>query len=152
MRESVGQLLMDRVQAKISPEPMSGCWLWTGYLAGGQGYGGIEIRGQQCLAHRVVYELLVGPIPEGLELDHLCRNRCCVNPDHLEAVTSKVNVLRGVGISAANAVKTHCVNGHEFTDENTYLHRGHRHCRKCGREESRTRQRRNRQLLKGVIK
>lgn len=136
---------MDRVMDKISPEPMSGCWLWSGYLAGSGGYGGIEILGRQKLAHRVVYELLVGPIPDGLTIDHKCRVRCCVNPNHLEPVTSKENVLRGIGRSAQNSKKTHCVNGHEFTPENTATFSdGGRHCVECGRIRAREYQRRKR--------
>jgi hypothetical protein len=146
MRPSTGQLLTDRIESKISPEPMSGCWLWTGYLAGGNGYGGITIENRQCLAHRVVYELLVGPIPEGMELDHLCRNRCCVNPDHLEVVTKKENVLRGIGLSAQNARKTHCKNGHIFDEVNTYLWNGKRICRECGRKTAREYQRAKRYI------
>jgi hypothetical protein len=70
--------------------------------------------------HRIAYEVAYGPIPEGLTIDHLCRNRRCVNAEHLEAVTGKENTLRGEAISAINIRKTHCVHGHEFTEENTY--------------------------------
>jgi hypothetical protein len=86
-------------------------------------------------AHRVSYELHKGPIPEGLVIDHLCRVRHCVNPDHLRAVTHAVNILAGVGRGALHARKTHCVNGHEFTAENTRLCEGgrRRRCRTCDR-------------------
>ena len=111
----------------------SGCWLWTGRLDP-KGYGTVHVFGKSQRAHRVVYELFVGPIPDGLELDHLCRVRHCVNPDHLEPVDHKTNVLRGDGWGAKNARKTHCVNGHEFTDENTRLRiDGSRDCRACAR-------------------
>jgi len=90
------------------------------------------------LAHRAVYEALVGPIPKGLSLDHLCRNRACVNPEHLEPVSLVENVMRGVSPHAVNARKTHCAHGHAFTAENTYMVRGERVCRACGRERSRT--------------
>jgi len=89
-------------------------------------------------AHRFAYEALVGPIPEGLKLDHLCRNRACVNPDHTEPVTDRVNTLRGFGPTAMNARATHCSEGHEFTDENTYLNQsGSRVCLTCMRAAQR---------------
>lgn len=84
--------------------------------------------------HRVVYEALVGPIPDGMVIDHLCRQPSCVNPAHLEPVTRRENVLRGLTLPAANARKTHCKHGHEFTPENTYLFpTGTRGCRTCAR-------------------
>jgi hypothetical protein len=84
------------------------------------------------VAHRLVYEELVGPIPEGMELDHLCRNTSCVNPAHLEPVPHRVNVLRGVGPTAENAVKTECVNGHPLTGRNLCIRKeGGRKCRTC---------------------
>jgi len=96
------------------------------------GYGKVNIDGKAKLAHRVVYEALVGPIPEGLQLDHLCRNRACVNPAHLEPVTQRVNILRGTGTAAVHAAKTHCINGHPFDEANTYLYQGNkRMCRRC---------------------
>ena len=89
-------------------------------------------------AHRVVYEILVGPIPVGLELDHLCRNRACVNPDHLEPVTTRTNLLRGYSPWACRARQTHCKRGHEFTPENTYgTGDGRRYCRTCRRAHHR---------------
>lgn len=97
-----------------------GCWLWTGRTV--KGYG----KHSGKLAHRVAYEEMVGPIPDGLELDHLCRTPLCVRPDHLEPVTRHVNMRRRFDL------KTHCVNGHEFTSENTYLRDGYyRTCRTC---------------------
>ena len=106
------------------------CWEWTAAKTT-WGYGYFYFEGRPRQAHRVGYMLTVGPIPDGLELDHLCRNRACVRPDHLEPVTGRVNLLRGEGASAVNAVKTHCVNGHRFTDENTYAWRGTRNCKTC---------------------
>lgn len=86
------------------------------------------------LAHRVAYEMLVGPIPEGKQLDHLCRQRTCWNPAHLEVVTGRENTLRGVGRTAVNAAKTHCSRGHELAGDNLYVHDGQRKCRACKKE------------------
>lgn len=107
------------------------CWIWQGSTCGG-GYGRVSLDGHPRQAHRVIYEQSVGAIPDGLHLDHLCRQRDCVNPAHLEPVTVRVNLLRGVGFSARNAAKTHCVAGHEFTPENTYVREnGRRDCKTC---------------------
>lgn len=103
-----------------------GCWLWEGAQNGG-GYG----RFKNEIAHRYAYTVVVGPIPEGLELDHLCRVHGCVNPSHLEAVTHKENILRGVGWGAQNKRKTHCKRGHEFTEANTVREGRSRRCRTC---------------------
>lgn len=109
------------------------CWEWSGGKSPA-GYGTFSIRDTDPLyAHRVAYEALVGPIPSGLDLDHLCRNRGCVNPAHLEPVTRKVNILRGESIMAKNARKTHCRRGHEFTPENTRIRANGRNCRACDR-------------------
>ncbi|MBP5913182.1 HNH endonuclease [Streptomyces sp. LBUM 1486] len=106
------------------------CWLWTGVLTLG-GYGRIKVQGRNALAHRVAYEEWVGPIPEGLDLDHLCRVRNCINPAHLEPVTHAENTLRGEGITAQQAQQTHCKRGHAFDEENTYVWRNTRICRQC---------------------
>jgi HNH endonuclease len=90
------------------------------------------------MAHRVVYETLVGPIPDGLVIDHLCRNPRCVRPDHMEPVTNQVNVLRGIGITALRKQKTHCPAGHAYSLENTrYSKEGKRNCRTCARDRYR---------------
>lgn len=96
----------------------------------------VNKRGQQ--AHRVAYELFVAEIPEGFDLDHLCRNRGCVNPDHLEPVTRRENLLRGETIPARNARITHCPQGHPYDAENTRIRPcGRRRCAACNREAAR---------------
>lgn len=116
----------------------NGCWEWTGDRRPG-GYGRIWFgRKRVETSHRYVYTELVGPIPEGLVLDHLCRNRICCNPAHLEPVSPAENNLRGLSPSAANAHKTHCVHGHKFSSENTgRTVEGERYCRACQRQWAR---------------
>lgn len=123
----------------------SGCVEWLAGLAG-DGYGHFhttqtpEEKARDVYAHRWSYEYHVGPIPEGLHIDHLCRNHKCVSPDHLEAVQQRVNTLRGTAFTAINAAKTHCDSGHQFTADNTYIDPlGYRHCRTCRREVDRNR-------------
>lgn len=111
------------------------CWVWTGGLA--EGYGAFWLDGRQVKAHIASYTWEHGEIPEGAERDHLCRNRACVRPSHLEAVTHWVNVARGISPHGQNAAKTHCPASHEYDTENTYLYDGERHCRKCARERTR---------------
>lgn len=121
----------ERLLSKI--DKTTDCWEWTGTI-GVYGYGKIYIEGKHKRAHRAVYESLVGEIPKGLVLDHLCRNRSCVNPDHLEPVTSKENLLRGDTLASQNSTKTHCLRGHIFDDKNTYYKKngnGGRACREC---------------------
>jgi hypothetical protein len=112
-------------------EKTSTCWNWTDWIRQ-DGYGRFFVDGKTKYAHRVAYELLKGPIPTGLTLDHLCRNRKCVNPDHLEAVTNKANILRGKAPQAKNARKTHCKKGHPLSGDNLYINpKGERNCRTC---------------------
>lgn len=107
------------------------CWLWKAGRT--NGYGVCSVDGRHIRAHRFAYEALVGPIPPGKELDHLCRNRPCVNPDHVEPVTTAVNVLRGVGPTARAARATHCPQGHPYDEQNTRVRPdGSRACRRCG--------------------
>ena len=96
-----------------------GCWEYQGSTV--RGYCRIQLKGIGHQAHRVSYETFIGEIPEGLTIDHLCENKICINPDHLEAVTMKVNVLRGTAVSAINARKTHCNKGHEFSGRNLVM-------------------------------
>ncbi len=106
------------------------CWEWTG--AKGNGYGVAWLEGGLTRPHRAVYEALVGPIPAGYQLDHLCRNRACVNPAHLEPVTQQENIRRGFRIS-----KMACPQGHPYDDGNTYWYDGRRYCRACHLAHSR---------------
>ncbi len=119
-----------------------GCWEWVGTIDIG-GYGRIYWRGKSKPAHRIVYETLGGKVPAGLVIDHLCRNRRCVNPSHLEVTTQKINVLRGVGTPAMNAKKTHCPQGHEYSPTNTRFQSGGGRecwvCRRLGRAKYRRR-------------
>lgn len=109
-----------------------GCWRWKGKTR--NGYGVAYIGTPDRFAHRIAYALCVGPVPAGLDLDHLCRNRSCVNPSHLEPVTRQVNLLRGAGVNAKNAAKPHCPKGHALTPDNLRAYealRGKRICLTC---------------------
>lgn len=113
-------------------EPTGFCWEWTGPLST-YGYGDFRpIRNRHVGAHRYAYEALVGPIPDGLELDHLCRNRACVNPDHLEPVTHAENLRRApYGAADFQRRKTHCPQGHPYSGDNLLVYSGRRNCRTC---------------------
>lgn len=140
------RVLDDRLWSKVD---VGVCWLWTASVRP-DGYGQFrdaELR-TVVLAHRYVYELLVGPIPDGLTLDHLCRVRHCVNPDHLEPVTRRINIQRGFSPSTTNAKRTMCAKGHPLSGKNLYIRPGGRKagmrtCRTCkseidGRRSQRT--------------
>lgn len=143
---------LERFWSKVDKQKSvaSRCWVWTGGSFR-DGYGQFHPYGwrRKVQAHRYAYELLVGPIPEGLTLDHLCRNRSCVNPHHLEPVTHRVNILRGVGASAMHASATHCPHDHPYDDENTYIrYDGRRVCRICQRKWDREKMRKRRARAK----
>jgi hypothetical protein len=143
-----GTPLEERFWAKVNkagPVPecrpdLGPCWLWTaGRNKNGYGTFAITHRHMRRMvrAPRFAYELLVSPIPQGLPLDHLCRNPPCVRPSHLEPVTHRENLLRGIGFTATRAAQTHCKRGHEFTEANTYHPRKRpngRVCRQCRRD------------------
>lgn len=134
-RKSISERFWAKVD-KTGPAPdcypeLGQCWLWTAYCDR-DGYGQFSIRSEPVRAYRMAYELSVGAIPEGLQLDHICRTRQCVNPRHLEPVTCQENVLRSDGLASENAKKTHCPQGHSYSVENTYIKKGRKRvCRTC---------------------
>lgn len=115
---------------------VDGCW--TRKVNTAQGYSKLNWDGREQLAHRVTYTLAYGSIREGLVLDHLCRNRACIRPDHLEAVTDRTNILRGVSQGARSVATNRCARGHEFTPENTRMRGEYRVCRTCHRDRATT--------------
>ena len=131
----------DRFWSKVEVHQPAGCWEWTsGINDAGYGIARFGASSNQFRAHRVAYELLVGEITDGYQLDHLCRNRSCVNPDHLDPVPQRENLRRGFGQVGLRARLTHCKHGHEFTPENTGIQsNGCRKCKACDRERSRRR-------------
>lgn len=136
-KPSIWERLFSRVERTVT------CWNWKGGT--GSGYGVVYVEGGSRMAHRISYELLIGPISPGLHLDHLCRNRRCVNPDHLEAVSRKTNILRGVGTPAVNSRKTHCKYGHLLAGKNLVPGRPNdRECLTCKTTRNRARSRTHR--------
>lgn len=136
--------LQRRVLARVSKDAASGCWNWTGATTRG-GYGTYRTMGMATTAHRVAYMAWVGDVPPGMELDHLCKNTRCVNPEHLEAVTHAENVAR-----ASKAMQTHCEAGHEFTEANTYTKKnGCRSCRTCNAARQRKLREKNQDRYRG---
>ena len=134
---------MERFWCKVNKSRgKDACWDWLS-CKDPYGCGRFSIKNKCLLAHRVAYTMMVGQIPSNLSLDHLCRNRACVNPKHLEPVTRGMNVLRGVGVGATNARKTHCPRGHEYSSKNTIIKhrrvRNQRVCRICWNASERER-------------
>jgi hypothetical protein len=126
-----------RFWARVDHTHDLGCWPWTGRLLR-SGYAQIKVEGRNLMAHRFAYEDAVGPIPEGMTLDHLCRVRSCCRPSHLEPVTPRENTLRGESMAAIHARRDCCVNGHMYMPENTLTYPGRpRVCRECKNERNR---------------
>lgn len=124
--------LRSHIENKVNID-INNCWNWTGKISK-NGYAHLMSLGKTYLAHRISYELFKGSIDKGLVIDHLCRNRKCINPDHLEAVSMRENIIRGESSASMNFKKTHCIRGHEFSKENTYYRKdrtGSRTCKKC---------------------
>lgn len=136
--ETVIEQLPERIRARIGVNPDTGCWEWTGYRRS-DGYGAIRVDGKRPQAHRVVYVLLAGEIPDGLHLDHLCRVHHCVNPAHLEPVTSRENVLRGQHPNIVAFRNGMCASGrHEMAGDNVQRNGPRRCCRACMNERRRS--------------
>lgn len=139
MRYELTQRDIDRFNSKVTKS--DGCWAWLGAHFKTTGYALFNMKADDgvwrpTVAHRVSYLVHKGPIPEGLVIDHLCRNRKCVNPAHLEAVTKYENDIRGESLMARQRRQTHCIHGHPFDAENTYYKPGtnKRECRQCMRD------------------
>jgi hypothetical protein len=157
-RNAPGTPTQTRLWSFVQRGGQNDCWPWAGNIDRG-GYGLFKVGPKQRIAHRLMYELLIAPIPEGMDLDHLCHTRdmachggsqCahrrCVNPAHLEPVSGRINSLRGRSQPAANALKTHCPKGHAYDERNTYVNprTGGRTCRECNNESQKNYQERKR--------
>lgn len=139
LRRAVERKFLGRIQPNIKTR----CWYWLG-VPSKAGYGTMSVASKVMYAHRISHELFTGPIPDGLTIDHLCRVRHCVNPAHLEAVTQRVNNLRGTGMSARHAKVTHCPFGHAYDAANTIVAEpGIRKCRACKARRDRIRHERD---------
>lgn len=143
MPEQTDQPLLvfpERLRRKIYIDPASGCWVWTGSKTSGYGY--VSFGDKSWRVHRLAMHLFGKPMPPGLVCDHLCRNRACCNPDHIEVTTNRTNVMRGVGASAVNAKKATCPQGHAYDRQTTFGGRTARVCTICIREKDARRRKR----------
>lgn len=143
---TLGEAFWMRVEQPDNPDE---CWVWHGSI-NPDGYGRMQVDNVHHLGHRLSYEIHVGAIPDGLVIDHLCKNRGCCNPKHLEAVTLAVNTMRGEGYMALSARQTHCPSGHEYAGDNLYALKGVRMCRTCKRAQWRAAAARRRERLAQV--
>lgn len=133
--------LPQRFWRRVVADGVTGCWIWVGHIDD-WGYGVAYRHPRNVKTHRWTYETFIGPIPPGLQLDHVkargCTTKACCNPDHLEAVTPSENTRRGDTLGARCAAKTHCPSGHPYDEVNTRLYQGRRYCRECHRIRSRS--------------
>lgn len=137
MPEQPDERMLERFWAKVDRDGETGCWLWVANKTH-DGYGRFSVGSKYVYAHRFAWTLENGQVQEGLQLDHLCRVRECVNPAHMEPVDCRTNVLRGVSPSAMRAAQIECIHGHKFDDTNTYWRPdGGRECRTCHRQRER---------------
>jgi hypothetical protein len=140
-----------RFAAGVVMDSKTGCWNWV--RGNVKNYGRFTLNGVKVLVHHYTYQKTYGTIPDGLELDHLCRNPRCCNPAHLEAITHQENVARG-NVAIANGIRgrmvTECLNGHSYTPENTYTHRNMRSCKVCRRAKNREWQRRSKEVRSAI--
>ena len=141
------QIEIQNFERKIKIEPLTFCWEWTACKFR-QGYGLFHFNGKDGSAHRFAYEYWKGKIPAGLEIDHLCNNKKCVNPSHLEAVTHAEHMRRVIipkGIYSREGKKTHCPQGHEYNEKNTFFRKSGRQCKICAKIHQ------NRRKLRNII-
>jgi len=141
------QIEIQNFVQKIEIDPLTFCWNWIGHIIR-KGYGYFHFNNKDGLAHRFAYKYWKGEIPTGLELDHLCNNKKCVNPSHLEVVTHVENMRRAIipkGIYSKEGKKTHCPQGHEYNEKNTFYRKSGRHCKICTKIHN------NRKKLQNII-